>query len=60
MHKTYQAEFQMCRELHAKNQGCAWGKCEKCGVIPLLHKLATGEVLEKAEEIDNLKQKIFE
>lgn len=51
----------MCRKLSKKNGGkCCWGECATCGVIPLLHKLGSGSVLEKKEEIDTLKKKVFE
>jgi len=37
---------------------CNWGICKKCGVLPLLYKLHKGILLEKPEEIKELKNKI--
>lgn len=56
---VYKKEIKMCRELYQKRQGCGWGKCDECGVIPLLHKFETGEVVENCEEIIKLKNKIL-
>ena len=55
--ETFEKETAMCRELNKKKGGCAWGKCETCGVIPLLHKLYKGEVLEEQKDIDEAKKK---
>ena len=60
MTNTYQHELAMCKKLHAEKQGCAWGKCDQCGVIPLLHKLSTGEVIDDPAAINKLKQQVFE
>ncbi len=50
----------MCKRLYFENKGgCNWGKCKNCGVLPLLHKVATGEIIENAEEIKKLKVEIF-
>lgn len=50
----------MCKELSQNNNGrCNWGECDKCGVIPLLHKLRTKEILEKDEEIEKLKKEVL-
>ena len=57
--EIFEKETAMCRELHAKQGGCAWGKCETCGVIPLLIKLHKGIVLETEEEIRKAKEEIF-
>ena len=32
-----------------KKDGCGWGKCVDCGVIPLLYKLHKGQLLEDNE-----------
>ncbi|NTU98385.1 hypothetical protein HGA64_00030 [Candidatus Falkowbacteria bacterium] len=54
---TFLKEISMCRELSSKNGGkCNWGECERCGVIPLLYKLAKGEVYEKEDEVKALKK----
>ncbi|GMX59591.1 MAG: hypothetical protein MNSN_05930 [Minisyncoccus archaeiphilus] len=58
--ETYKKEVAMCKELSQNNNGkCNWGECDKCGVIPLLHKLRTGEALEKDEEIERLKKEVL-
>lgn len=58
--EIYERETGMCRKLNGKNGGrCNWGECEKCGVIPLLTKLHTGELLESAEEIARARGEIF-
>jgi hypothetical protein len=54
--KEYEIEIQMCKELSSKNGGkCNWGICKDCGVIPLLHKLYKGELLEDLESIEEAK-----
>jgi len=58
--ETFDKEINMCKELFRKNGGkCNWGECEKCGVIPLLYKLANGKIYEKEAEVENLKHKIL-
>ncbi len=55
--EIFEKEIAMCKELSKKNDGkCAWGKCEKCGVIPLLYKLGKGEFYEKEDEVKELKR----
>lgn len=50
----------MCRRLNKKHGGkCAWGECDKCGVIPLLYKLGKGEVYEK-EKAQELKKMVLQ
>lgn len=56
---SYSQEFEMCRDLHTKQWGCNWGKCDSCGAIPLLHKMKTGKVIESANDIRTLKDSIF-
>jgi len=59
-HEVFQKELAMCQKLNKKNGGrCNWGECEKCGVIPLLHKFGTGELVEKAEDVMALKASIL-
>ena len=55
--EIFDNEMKMCRELYNKNSGCAWGECEKCGVIPLLHKIVKGEIIEEKQDIIRLKNK---
>ena len=57
---TYEQETEMCRRLNKENNGgCAWGRCETCGVIPLLYKLRTGAILETEDEIYKAKHGVF-
>jgi len=55
--EIFEKEISMCRELFRKNDGkCSWGECDKCGVVPLLYKLSKGEVVEKEEDVKDLKR----
>lgn len=56
----FNQELEICRKLNRSgNDGCAWGKCANCGVIPLLFKLYKGELLETSDEINEVKRSIF-
>lgn len=56
-----QNEKNLCKQLYHENKGgCHWGKCKNCGVIPLLHKLETGVVLENEEAVKELKKSVFQ
>lgn len=58
--ETFNSELAMCRALSVENGGkCNWGQCEFCGVIPLLYKQYTGHLLEKNDEITELKNQVF-
>ena len=57
---VYQKEINMCHELYQKSGGCNWGRCENCGVLPLLHKLHSKEILEDLVEIKKFKNKILQ
>lgn len=57
---VFDKEIALCQKLAKKNKGkCAWGKCQSCGVIPLLYKLHKGELIEKPEEIKKVKDNIL-
>ncbi len=57
---VYERELQLCKNLSSENGGkCGWGVCSDCGVIPLLHKLHKGELLEDPELIKEAKNKII-
>jgi hypothetical protein len=56
---VYKKETKMCAKLFKEKQGCAWGKCADCGVIPLLYKFETGEVVEDENEVKELKNEIL-
>ncbi len=57
--EIFDKEIGMCRELFQKQKGCNWGKCRDCGVIPFLHKLYKGELVENKEEVKKLKAEIL-
>lgn len=57
--ETFEKELAMCRRLHHEKRGCNWGKCENCGVIPLLYKLHKGVILEKEDEVRKAKEEVF-
>jgi len=58
--KVFERETALCRELSKENKGkCGWGKCNNCGVIPLLYKLYKGQLLEKPQEIKKIRSKIL-
>lgn len=58
--KILKTEFSMCRKLYKENNGkCAWGRCESCGVIPLLYKLYKGELIEDTDEVKKVKDSIL-
>lgn len=56
---TYEEELALCRKHFLKKGGCCWGKCDNCGVLPLLVKLGRGELLEDSEEIEKFKNQVF-
>lgn len=56
---VYKKETKTCARLFKEKQGCAWGKCIDCGVIPLLYKFETGVVVENDENIKSLKNEIL-
>ena len=57
--EAFEKELGMCRGLHHKQRGCNWGKCENCGVIPLLYKLHKGVIIEKEDEVRKVKEEVF-
>jgi hypothetical protein len=56
--EVFDREIAICKEF-GKGEGCCWGKCETCGVIPLLYKLHKGVLIDNGEEIEKLKKKLF-
>ena len=57
--EVFERERALCCKLSQENGGkCGWGVCKDCGVIPLLHKLRKGEILEDPDEIKKVKDKI--
>jgi len=58
--EVFKRELALCHELSQNNDGkCSWGTCKNCGVIPLLHKLYKGKLLEKPDEIKKAKDKVL-
>jgi len=56
--EVFDREVELCKMLSKDNKGkCGWGKCKDCGTIPLLFKLHQGVLLEKDEEIANVRNK---
>jgi hypothetical protein len=58
--EAFEKEIGMCRELFREKGGCNWGMCENCGVVPLLYKLAKGELHDSPEAVADLKKRVFE
>lgn len=58
---VFEREIKLCQQLNreAGGQGCGWGKCRDCGVIPLLWKLHEGILLEDKKELKKIKEEIF-
>lgn len=56
---VYKKETRTCAKLFQEKQGCAWGKCAQCGVIPLLYKLETGKIIEAEDDVKELKNEIL-
>jgi hypothetical protein len=57
---VFKRELELCQQLSQENDGkCGWGKCENCGVIPLLYKLHKGKLLEDAADIKKAKEEVL-
>lgn len=57
--EIYEKEIGICRDQSKDSGGCNWGRCEDCGVVPLLHKLYKGELVEIEEDVKNLKNNLL-
>ena len=58
--EVFDREIALCKKLSAENRRkCGWGKCQDCGVIPLLYKLHKGQLLEDPVEITKVKNKFI-
>lgn len=58
--EAFKREITLCQKLNKENQDkSGWGQCDNCGVIPLLHKLHKGELLEKPNIIPDIKNNLF-
>jgi hypothetical protein len=58
--EIFDREIGMCRKLFKEKAGCNWGRCESCGVIPLLIKLSEGVLIEDVAELERWRKKILE
>lgn len=58
---VFEREIALCQKLNADsaNKGCNWGKCNNCGVVPLLIKLHKGILIEDKKELKELKKKFL-
>ena len=56
--ETFERELALCKKLHKENGGCGWGRCETCGVLPLLYKLHKGKLLE-GKELEDFRKEVF-
>ncbi|HAR99891.1 MAG: hypothetical protein US57_C0015G0014 [Candidatus Moranbacteria bacterium GW2011_GWC2_37_73] len=57
--ETFETEIAICKKHFQKKQCCAWGKCENCGVLPLLQKLYKDEIIDEKEAVTKYKNKIL-
>jgi len=58
--EIFEREVSLCKDMSKKSGGCCWGRCETCGVIPLLHKLYKGELIDNGEELKELKRRLID
>ncbi len=57
--EVFDREIALCKEMSSKSGGCCWGRCENCGVVPLLYKLYNGELIDEGEKLKDLKIKLI-
>lgn len=57
--EVFEREISLCKKLSEGKDGCGWGKCADCGVVPLLVKLHQGFLLEEPEEIVRARQELI-
>ncbi len=56
--EVFEREIALCQEMSVKDGGCCWGKCEQCGVVPLLVKLYEGKLVDDEKGLKKLKKKL--
>ncbi len=56
---VFNREVLLCKKFSKKSDGCCWGKCKDCGVVPLLYKLHKGKIVENENDVKNLKKKFL-
>jgi len=58
---VFDREMKLCQQLNRESNGmgCGWGKCKKCGVLPLLIKLHKGILVEDKKELKEIRDEIF-
>lgn len=58
--EVFDREIALCQMFSKDNNGkCCWGECSNCGVIPLLYKLHKGKLVEKPQELTQLRKEIL-
>lgn len=57
--EVFNREIALCREMFQKDGGCCWGKCKNCGVVPLLHKLYSGKLVDNKKDLKKLRKKLI-
>ena len=53
--EVFDREIALCKKMSAKDGGCCWGQCDRCGVVPLLVKLYEGKLVDNNEELKMLR-----
>ena len=56
---VFDREVALCKEMYDNDGGCCWGRYKDCGVIPLLHKLYNGELVDDKKELKKLRKKLI-
>lgn len=57
--EIFEKEAGICKKHFQDKDGCAWGKCKDCGVLPLLVKLYESRIVEDENAVKELKNEIF-
>ncbi len=58
--EVFDREIAICSDdMHAKKGGCCWGRCDQCGVVPLLVKLYEGELVDDKDGLKKLKKRLI-
>ncbi len=57
--EVFEREIALCKEMSAKDGGCCWGRCDQCGVVPLLVKLYEGELVDDKDDLKKLRKRLI-
>ncbi len=57
--EIFNREITLCKEMSKKDGGCCWGECKNCGVVPLLHKLYNGKLVDNKKDLKKLRKKLI-